>query len=113
MRRRLYLMRHADVSYVDETGRPVSPEDVPLTARGVEQAEAARDALAGVELDLVVSSALPRTAETAAIVAPGHDVERLSEFSEWRGGVAVRRFAAGAGSPRTVICAGIHATVTE
>ena len=86
MRRRLYLMRHADVSYVDETGRPVSPEDVPLTARGLEQAEAARDALAGVELDLVVSSNLPRTAETAAIVAPGHEVERLPEFSEWRGG---------------------------
>jgi broad specificity phosphatase PhoE len=86
VRRRLYLMRHADVSYVDETGRPVSPEDVPLTARGVEQAEAARDALAGVELDLVVSSNLPRTAETAAIVAPGREVERLPEFSEWRGG---------------------------
>jgi len=86
VRRRLYLMRHADVSYVDETGRPVSPEDVPLTARGLEQAEAARDALAGVELDLVVSSNLPRTSETAAIVAPGHDVERLPEFAEWRGG---------------------------
>ena len=43
-------MRHADVSYVDETGAPVNPEDVPLTPRGREQAAAARDALAGVEL---------------------------------------------------------------
>ena len=86
VRRRLYLMRHAEVSYVDETGRPVNPEHVPLTARGLEQAEAARDAFAGVELDLVVSSDLPRTAETAAIVAPGHEVERWPEFSEWRGG---------------------------
>ena len=86
MRRRLYLMRHADVSYVDEAGRPVNPEHVPLTERGVEQAAAAREAFAGVELDLVVSSDLPRTAETAAIVAPGHDVERWPEFSEWRGG---------------------------
>jgi broad specificity phosphatase PhoE len=79
-------MRHADVSYVDETGRPVSPERVPLTERGLEQAEAARAALEGVELDLVVTSDLPRTAETAAIVAPGHEVERWPEFSEWRGG---------------------------
>jgi len=86
MRRRLYLLRHAEVSYVDETGRPVSPEEVPLTSRGREQAKAARDALAGVELDLVVASDLPRTAETAAIVAPGHEVERWPDFAEWRGG---------------------------
>ncbi len=79
-------MRHAEVSYVDDAGTPVRPEDVPLTAAGRVQAAAARDALAGVELDLVVSSNLPRTAETAAIVAPGHEVERWPELSEWRGG---------------------------
>ena len=86
MRRRLYLMRHADVSYVDGAGAPVNPEAVPLTPRGLEQAAAAREALAGVELDLVVASDLPRTAETAAIVAPGHEVERWPELAEWRGG---------------------------
>ena len=59
---------------------------MPLTPRGLEQAAAAREALAGVELDLVVASDLPRTAETAAIVAPGHEVERWPEFAEWRGG---------------------------
>ena len=53
MRRRLILMRHGDVSYVDEAGAPVHPEDVPLTARGREQAAAARDALANVDFDLV------------------------------------------------------------
>jgi probable phosphoglycerate mutase len=79
-------MRHADVSYVDQSGAPVDPEAVPLTSRGLEQAAAARDALAGVELDLVVASDLPRTAETAAIVAPGHEVERWPDFAEWRGG---------------------------
>jgi broad specificity phosphatase PhoE len=86
VRRRLYLMRHADVSYVDGAGQPVNPETVPLTPRGLEQAAAARDALADVELDLVVASDLPRTAETAEIVAPGHEVERWPEFAEWRGG---------------------------
>jgi probable phosphoglycerate mutase len=79
-------MRHAEVSYVDDAGAPVRPEDVPLTATGREQAAAARDALAGVELDLVVASDLPRTAETAAIVAPGREVERWPELAEWRGG---------------------------
>ena len=86
MRRRLYLMRHADVSYVDGTGAPVKPETVSLTPRGREQAVAAREALAGVELDLVVASDLPRTAETAEIVAPGREVERWPELAEWRGG---------------------------
>ncbi|MDQ3066042.1 MAG: histidine phosphatase family protein [Actinomycetota bacterium] len=79
-------MRHAEVSYVDETGRPVGPEQVPLTENGRAQAAAARDALAGVELDLVVASDLPRTAETAGIVAPDHEVERWPELAEWRGG---------------------------
>jgi broad specificity phosphatase PhoE len=86
VRRRLYLMRHAEVSYVDENGAPVRPEDVPLTAAGREQAAAAREALAGIEFDLVVASDLPRTLETAEIAAPGHEVELWPELAEWRGG---------------------------
>ncbi len=86
MRRRLILMRHADVSYVDDAGAPVKPESVPLTSLGREQAAAARDALAGIELDLVVASDLPRTLETAAIVAPGREVEPWPELAEWRAG---------------------------
>ena len=57
MRRRLYLMRHADVSYVGES----NPELVHLTDLGREHAEAARAALAGIDFDLVVTSTLPRT----------------------------------------------------
>ena len=79
-------MRQAAVSSVAAAGAPVRPEVVPLTEAGRAPAAAARDALAGVELDLVVASDLPRTAETAAIVAPGHEVERWAELTEWRGG---------------------------
>ena len=79
-------MRHGDVSYVDEAGAPVKPEDVPLTPRGREQAAAARDALAFVEFDLVVASDLPRTRETAEIVAPGREIELWPDLAEWRGG---------------------------
>lgn len=82
MRRRLYLMRHAHVSYLGES----NPELVHLTAQGREQAEAAGAALAGLEFDLVVTSSLPRTAETASLVAPGHEQEAWPEFAEWRGG---------------------------
>jgi probable phosphoglycerate mutase len=82
VRRRLYLMRHAEVSYVGQR----DPEIVRLTQRGREQAAAARRALAGVAFDAVVTSTLPRTVETAAVVAPDHEPVQLPEFAEWRGG---------------------------
>jgi broad specificity phosphatase PhoE len=82
MRRRLYLMRHAEVSYVGER----DPEVVRLTARGLEQAAAAARALDNVTFDLVVTSGLPRTLETAAVVAPDREPERWPSLAEWRGG---------------------------
>jgi probable phosphoglycerate mutase len=82
VRRRLYLMRHAEVSYVGER----DPESVRLTERGHGQAAAAERALAGVAFDLVVTSSLPRTAETAAVVAPEQEPVHWPEFAEWRGG---------------------------
>lgn len=83
-------MRHGAVAYFDDEGRPVAPDDVPLTAEGREQAAATRALLEGVELDRVIASGLPRTAETAALVAPGHDVETWPELRE----IAGDRFAA-------------------
>ena len=38
MRRRLYLMRHAEVSYFGHDGTPVDPVDVSLNEEGVDQA---------------------------------------------------------------------------
>jgi broad specificity phosphatase PhoE len=82
MRRRLYLMRHAEVSYVGQR----DPQVVRLTESGLEQAAAAHRALEDVNLDLVVTSSLPRTLETASVVAPGLEPKRWPEFDEWRGG---------------------------
>lgn len=67
-RRRIYLMRHAEVSYFDAAGKPVDPRHVSLTAAGREQARAAAELLAGVAFDAVVCSGLLRTEETARIV---------------------------------------------
>jgi probable phosphoglycerate mutase len=74
-RRRLYLMRHGDVSYFDDDGRPVPPDTVPLNRAGRLQAEAAGRELAAVPLDRVVVSGLPRTIETAAIVTARRDLK--------------------------------------
>lgn len=84
MRRRIYLMRHGEVAYFDETGQPVAPDEVALTKRGREQARVAAEALAGVEFDHVLASGLPRTVETARIVA-GREPESWPELREIRG----------------------------
>lgn len=85
MRRRLYLMRHGAVAYFDTAGRPLRPDDVPLTAVGRAQAEATRRLLADVELDRVIATGLPRTLETAELVAPGRTIETWHELREITG----------------------------
>jgi broad specificity phosphatase PhoE len=81
VRRRIYLMRHAAVSYFDH-GRPLKPEDVPLTVAGRDQAYAAASMLRGIDLDRVITSGLPRTVETASIVAPDLEPEAWPELRE-------------------------------
>jgi probable phosphoglycerate mutase len=70
-RRRIYLMRHAQVRYFE--GR--HPEEVVLTEQGRRQAEAAADALRNVRFDRVLTSGLARAEETARIVATGVEPE--------------------------------------
>ena len=79
-------MRHAEVSYFAADGRPVDPRDVPLNAEGIAQANAVAEVLRDVELDRVVTSGLPRTLETAGIVAPGTEPESWPELREIQSG---------------------------
>ena len=81
-RRRIYLMRHAQVRYFEG----IHPHEVLLTEDGRSQAAAARDALAAVRFDRVVTSGLPRTLETAAIVAPYAEPERVAALREIESG---------------------------
>jgi broad specificity phosphatase PhoE len=84
-RRRIYLMRHAQVSYFED-GRPLRPHDVPLTPAGRDQARTAAGLLSGVDFDRVITSGLPRTVETARIVAPTHEPESWPELREIESG---------------------------
>jgi broad specificity phosphatase PhoE len=84
-RRRIYLMRHAQVAYFED-GRPLRPDLVPLTEEGREQARAAAELLAGIDFDRVITSGLPRTLETARIVAPAHEPESWPELREIESG---------------------------
>jgi probable phosphoglycerate mutase len=79
-------MRHGEVTYFLPDGTPVDPTSVPLNHEGIAQAQAAADALHGIELDRVITSGLPRTVETASIVAPEVEGESWPELREIRGG---------------------------
>ena len=83
-RRRIYLMRHGEVAYFED-GRPLHAERVPLTPTGRDQAAAAAEALAGIAFDRVLTSGLPRTLETAKIVAPGVEPESWPDLRELEG----------------------------
>lgn len=91
-RRRVFLMRHGSVTYFDEQGRPVLPEQVPLNEQGRAQASAAGRvfAEAGLHFDRVIVSGLPRTVETAqrVLAETGQAIalEHWPELVEIRGG---------------------------
>jgi len=72
-------MRHADVAYFDEAGRPHRPDGVHLTPRGHAQTEAAARMLAAVPFDLAVTSGLPRTEQTARAILAGREVRLEAE----------------------------------
>jgi broad specificity phosphatase PhoE len=81
-RRRIYLMRHAQVRYFEG----LDAEQVVLTEEGRRQAHTAAAALAPITFDRVVTSGLARTMETAAIVAPGIEAEARYELREIESG---------------------------
>jgi broad specificity phosphatase PhoE len=91
-RRRIYLMRHGNVTYFDAEGKPFLPEQVPLNELGRSQATAAGKIFAaeGIRFDKVIVSGLPRTVETAnhvlAETRQQIELEIRPELVELRGG---------------------------
>jgi broad specificity phosphatase PhoE len=90
VRRRIYLLRHADVSYVDEAGRLVRPAEAVLTARGQAQARTLADLFKPVRFDRAITSGLQRTLDTARRILEGRQdspaIEEWPELAEVRSG---------------------------
>lgn len=84
-RRRIYLMRHADVDYRDEQGEMGYDNQVKLTEEGRNQASAVAEMLKDIAFDRVICSGVPRTLETANLVLNGRNInlETNSEFEEF------------------------------
>ena len=85
-RRRIYLLRHGAVEYLNRDGTRVKdPRGVGLNATGRKQAALMAELLRDVEFDRVVHSDLPRTRETAEIVigeARAHTLEAAPALRE-------------------------------
>ena len=71
-RRRIYLLRHGAVEYLNPDGTRVKDaHGVGLNAAGREQAALMAELLRDVEFDRAIHSGLPRARETAEIVLGG------------------------------------------
>ena len=85
-RRRIYLLRHGAVEYLNSDGSRVGDaRGVDLTATGREQAAQVAELLKDVAFDRIVHSGLPRTQRTAEIVLGDrhrHTMEAAPELRE-------------------------------
>jgi broad specificity phosphatase PhoE len=85
----IYLIRHGETAWNADNNRYCGRTDIPLTEKGLKQAETVRQQLAGIKWDGVFSSPLQR-AHTTAQIASGATVvkdDRLIEadFGMWEG----------------------------
>ena len=86
----LLLIRHGETAL--NVARVLQPADTPLSARGIAQAEALASRLASMNVEVIVSSDLPRALRTAQAIAAatGAPIETTPllqerDFGDWRG----------------------------
>jgi probable phosphoglycerate mutase len=75
---RLILARHGETA-ANRDGLGLGLQDVPLTEKGRQQAEALAEALAGVKIDAIYSSPLRRAMDTAQAIASRHGLEVIAD----------------------------------
>ena len=86
----VYLLRHGETEWNADGNRYCGRTDIPLTEKGIAQAEFVHDQLKELDFDAVYSSPLQRALHTARIASGRNDVitdERLIEvnFGNWEG----------------------------
>jgi alpha-ribazole phosphatase/probable phosphoglycerate mutase len=87
---RIYLLRHGQTAWNADGNRYCGRTDIPLTEKGIAQAEMVKEQLKNIVFKVVYSSPLERAFKTAQIAAGGNKVikdERLIEadFGNWEG----------------------------
>lgn len=80
--KQVWIVRHSDTQWSLE-GRHTGRSDIPLTPAGARKADALRQALAGVQFGLVLSSPLQRGLETARRCGFEGQVQGDARLLEW------------------------------
>ena len=80
----LWLVRHGETEW-SASGQHTGTTDIELSDAGRRLAAALRERLGGIDFDRVLTSGLPRTIETAGIVAPAAEPEAWPDFRELEG----------------------------
>lgn len=84
---KIFLLRHGETAWNADNNRYCGRTDIPLTAKGISQAEEVRRQLEGIELTNVFSSPLERAFTTACIASGKEAIKdgRLIEadFGNW------------------------------
>lgn len=86
----IYLLRHGETQYNADGNKYCGRTDIPLTEKGLGQANQVYGQFQGMEFSQVYSSPLQRAAKTAQIASGTHNVisdDRLIEvdFGNWEG----------------------------
>lgn len=86
----IYLLRHGETQWNADGNKYCGRTDIPLTEKGIGQANQVYEQFQGMEFGQVYSSPLQRAAKTAQIASGIHDVildDRLIEvdFGNWEG----------------------------
>ena len=87
-RRRCYLVRHGDVRYFSDEGKPLDPRTVSLSAPGVQQVEKLAEMLQPLPLDRAVCSDYPRARQTLDLLVAGRGlaIQETASLREIRAG---------------------------
>jgi broad specificity phosphatase PhoE len=78
----LVLVRHGETEW-SRDGRHTGRTDLPLTERGMREAERVRDVVRRFSFEAVLSSPLSRALETCRLAGLGDAVETRDELREW------------------------------
>lgn len=81
---RIYLVRHGHVQYFDENLQPINPKYALLSETGVMQISSLADHLQVIEMDQIFSSTMPRSIQTAEILAQKQKKQDILSFDEIR-----------------------------
>ena len=86
----IYLLRHGETQWNADGNKYCGHTDIPLTEKGISQANQVYEQFQGMEFSQVYSSPLQRAAKTAQIASGTHNVisdDRLIEvdFGNWEG----------------------------